>query len=463
MAKGSVFICSECGAKSTKWAGQCPECQEWNTMIESVDHQPATGKTAKRTPSTGGNWAGSRSKDVQTLADITDKKPAERMSTGIPEFDRVLGGGLVKGSVVLLGGDPGIGKSTLLLQAMASMGSRGLQTLYVTGEESPEQVAQRAIRLELPTTEVRALAETDVETILATAEAEKPAVMVADSIQTIQSLMLASAPGTVSQVREAASQLTRYAKQTGCAIFLVGHVTKGGEIAGPRVLEHMVDAVLYFEGDPSSPYRLIRALKNRFGAVNELGAFEMTEQGLLSVDNPSAMFLSADRQPAQGSSVFIMQEGPRAILIEIQALVDESASPAARRLAVGVDSNRLAMLLGVLNKHIHLATGGQDVFMNAVGGIRAIEPAADLPMCLALLSSMREKAWGTDLACFGEIGLTGEIRPVQHAEDRIREAAKLGFKKILLPARNIPKNPPKGVELLPAKNLFQALELLAIN
>ena len=459
MAKGTSYVCSECGSSASRWSGQCPECGAWNTITEVVNQGPT--KPLKRAPSTSGNWAGSRSQDVQTLSDVNDKKPTHRMTTHVSEFDRVLGGGLVRGSVVLLGGDPGIGKSTLLLQALARMGEGGLQNLYVTGEESLEQVAQRATRLQLPATHIRSLAETDVETILATAEAEKPQVMVVDSIQTLQSLMLASAPGTVSQVRETASQLTRYAKQTGCAVFLVGHVTKSGEIAGPRVLEHMVDSVLYFEGDPSSPYRLIRAMKNRFGPVNELGAFEMGEEGLTSVSNPSAMFLSGDRQPASGSAVFVMQEGQRAILIEIQALLDEAASPSPKRLAVGVDGNRLAMLLGVLNKHIHLQTGGLDVFVNAVGGIRAIEPAADLPMCLAMLSSMRDKPWTTDLACFGEIGLTGEIRPVQHAEDRIREAAKLGFRKLLIPARNVPKNPPKGVQILSAKTLTEALAMVA--
>ena len=305
MAKGTSYVCSECGSSASRWSGQCPECGAWNTITEGVNQGPT--KPLKRAPSTSGNWAGSRSQDVQTLSDVNDKKPTHRMTTHVSEFDRVLGGGLVRGSVVLLGGDPGIGKSTLLLQALARMGEGGLQNLYVTGEESLEQVAQRATRLQLPATHIRSLAETDVETILATAEAEKPQVMVVDSIQTLQSLMLASAPGTVSQVRETASQLTRYAKQTGCAVFLVGHVTKSGEIAGPRVLEHMVDSVLYFEGDPSSPYRLIRAMKNRFGPVNELGAFEMGEEGLTSVSNPSAMFLSGDRQAASGSAVFVMQ------------------------------------------------------------------------------------------------------------------------------------------------------------
>lgn len=452
----TTYVCRECGAESSRWVGKCLECQGWNTVEETVSVAPA-----RTTLRAAANWAGSQSDQVRTLSNIGEDQTPQRITTCIGEFDRVLGGGLVVGSVVLLGGDPGIGKSTLLIQALAHMGEAGQKTLYVTGEESLAQVAQRAIRLGLPTTALRALAEINVETILATADVEKPTVMVVDSIQTLQSLGLTSAPGTVSQVRESASQLTRYAKTQGCAVFLVGHVTKSGEIAGPRVLEHMVDSVLYFEGDPSSPYRLIRAMKNRFGPVNELGAFEMGEEGLLSVDNPSAMFLSDDRQATEGSAVFVMQEGQRSLLIEIQALMDDASGPAPRRLAVGVDNNRLAMLLGVVHKHMHMDVGGMDVFVNAVGGIRATEPAADLPMCLAMLSSLREKPWATDLACFGEIGLTGELRPVQHAEDRIREAAKLGFRKILIPQRNIPKNPPRGIQILSARTLLEAMEQLA--
>ena len=454
----SVFVCQKCESSFPRWAGKCSECGEWDSLEEQA--APTAAKGGKRSGASAGNWAGSHSKTVTKLSSVDHNRAMGRISTGIGEFDRVLGGGIVEGSVVLLGGDPGIGKSTLVLQALALMGAHK-KMLYITGEESLQQVAQRAIRLGLPAQNIDVLAETEAETILATAEAEKPDVLVIDSIQTLQSSAVTSAPGTVTQVRETASLLTRYAKATGCAVFFIGHVTKSGEIAGPRVLEHMVDAVLYFEGDPSSPYRLIRAMKNRFGPVNELGAFEMGEKGLISVDNPSAMFLSADRQGAVGSTVFVMQEGHRALLIEIQALVDDTASPSPRRLAVGVDNNRLAMLLGVLHKHIQLATGGQDVFVNAVGGIRANEPAADLPMCLAMLSSMREKAWPTDLACFGEVGLTGELRPVQNSGDRIREATKLGFKKILLPARNLPDNPPKGVRLMPARTLLEALELMA--
>ena len=462
MAKAkTIWMCRECGTSAARWSGQCSSCEQWDTMEETIE-APVSKRAAVAAAKTAGsaNWAGSRSDKVQTLTTVSKGQVPQRMSTKNSELDRVLGGGLVVGSVVLLGGDPGIGKSTLLTQAMAHMGSE-FKTLYVTGEESLNQVADRAIRLGLNTDHVHALAETDVETILATAEAENPQVMVVDSIQTLQSLALSSAPGTVTQVRESASQLVRYAKSRDCAVFLVGHVTKSGELAGPRVLEHMVDAVLYFEGDPSSPFRLIRAMKNRFGPVNELGAFEMGEDGLTPVDNPSAMFLSADREAAVGSNVFVMQEGPRALLIEIQALVDDAAGPAPRRLAVGVDNNRLAMLLGVIHKHAHMQTGNLDVFVNAVGGIKATEPAADLPMCMAILSSLRDKAWDTGLACFGEIGLTGELRPVQHAEDRIREATKLGFKRILLPHRNIPKKPPPGVELIPAKTLLEAMGKIA--
>lgn len=455
----SVYVCSECGAEQARWAGQCSECNAWNTLTEQL--KSADSDKKKGSGSSRGNWAGSRSGSVSKLSEVNNTSAPERLDTHSSELNRVLGGGLVTGSVVLVGGDPGIGKSTLLLQTLAHIGHTGRKVLYVTGEESLHQVAQRAVRLGLPAEDVDALPETETETILATAEAETPVVMVIDSIQTLESQGLNSAAGTVSQVRESAAQLTKYAKSSGCSVFLVGHVTKSGEIAGPRVLEHMVDAVLYFEGDPSSPYRLIRAMKNRFGPVNELGAFEMTETGLISVDNPSAMFLSDDRRLAAGSSVFVMQEGQRSILIEIQALMDESASPSPRRVATGVDNNRLAMLLGVLHKHLHMQVGGLDVFVNAVGGIKASEPAADLAICLAMLSSLSEKAWPTDLACFGEIGLTGELRPVQNAEDRVREAAKLGFKKILLPKRNIPRNPPKGIKILSASTLMDALRLLA--
>lgn len=460
MAKSStVYVCSGCGHQQGRWAGQCPQCQEWNTLHEETA-RPTGSMGAGRGKPKASNWAGSRSDQVKSLKEVGDNPAPHRLDTSSSELNRVLGGGLVVGSIVLLGGDPGIGKSTLLIQALAAMGAQH-KTLYVTGEESLEQVAQRGIRLGLNIANVQALAETDIDTIIATAHAERPKIIVADSIQTLQSMGLASAPGTVSQVRECAAQLTRYAKENGCAIFLVGHVTKSGEIAGPRVLEHMVDAVLYFEGDPSSPYRLIRAMKNRFGPVNELGAFEMSETGLASIDNPSSMFLSQDREAAEGAMVFVMQEGQRSLLIEIQALLDTASGPAPRRLAVGVDNNRLAMLLGVLHKHAHMDVGGLDVFMNAVGGIKATEPAADLAMCMAALSSLRSKAWDKHLACFGEIGLTGEIRPVQHAQDRIREAAKQGFRHILLPARNLPKDPPKGVKLLPARSLMEALHLVS--
>lgn len=455
----TVYVCSECGYEQSTQLGRCPECKAWGSMNEEVrSEEPAPVKKGR---SGGGNWAGSRSGSVSKLSAINETDAPVRRDTHSSELNRVLGGGLVTGSVVLLGGDPGIGKSTLLLQTLAHMGKAGHKVLYVTGEESLHQVAQRAVRLELPAEVVDAVTETNTETIIATAEAEQPVIMVVDSIQTLESEALNSAAGTVSQVRESAALLTKYAKSSGCSVFLVGHVTKTGEIAGPRVLEHMVDAVLYFEGDPSSPYRLIRAMKNRFGPVNELGAFEMTETGLISVDNPSAMFLSDDRRQAAGSSVFVMQEGQRSLLIEIQALMDESSGPSPRRVATGVDNNRLAMLLGVLSKHLHMQVGGLDVFVNAVGGIKASEPAADLAICLAMLSSLMERPWATDIACFGEIGLTGELRPVQNAEDRVREAAKLGFKKILLPKRNFPRQPPKGIQILSASTLEEALAQVA--
>ncbi len=429
-------------------------------MQESIE-APAASSTKSSARVTSGNWAGSQSSGVSRLSEVKNTKTPERFDTQNAEFNRVLGGGLVPGSVILLGGDPGIGKSTLLLQTLAKIGSTGKTVLYVTGEESLLQVAERGVRLELPIEVVEAVTETNTETIVATAYSRKPQAMVIDSIQTLESSLLNSAPGTVTQVRESASALVKYAKETGCIIFLVGHVTKSGEIAGPRVLEHMVDTVLYFEGEPSSPFRLIRAMKNRFGPVNEVGAFEMTETGLISVDNPSSMFLSDDRKGASGSAVFVLQEGQRSFLIELQALVDESANPAPKRLAVGTDKNRLDMLLGVLHKHLHMQVGGMDVFVNAVGGMKAVEPAADLAICMAMLSSMRERPWPTDLACFGEIGLTGELRPVLNADERVREAATRGFKKVLLPRRNIPRKPPAGIELLSASTLIEALELVA--
>lgn len=461
----SHYACQSCGASFTKWMGQCAECGVWNEIQEvsgpAPGKEPASTGPIKPSRSTQANWAGGNSGQRENLGKVNDKIVSHRLSTGNTEFDRVLGGvGVVVGSVVLLGGDPGIGKSTLLLQTMALMGHSGKRVLYVAGEESLQQVAQRGIRLELPIGDIEAIAETEVETILATAEDFRPEVMVIDSIQTMQTLSLNSSAGTVSQVRECAAALVRYAKTSGCIIFLVGHVTKTGDIAGPRILEHMVDTVLYFEGDPSSPYRLIRAIKNRFGAVNELGAFEMEETGLKPISNPSALFLPEDRDHSVGSSIFVMQEGQRAILLEIQALMVDTSGASPARIAVGMDRNRLAMILGVLSKHMSMNCGGLDVFINVTGGIRILETASDLPMCLAMLSSLREIPWSNQCASFGEIGLTGELRPVQYAENRIREAAKLGFKQIVVPMRNKPKTAIRGIEVLPAKNLWKALEIM---
>lgn len=396
---------------------------------------------------------------VQSL----DALPAEtvrRASCGLAELDRVLGGGMVAGSVVLLGGDPGIGKSTLLTQALAFAGQNA-KALYVTGEESAQQVGLRAHRLGLRSERFRLLSENQVERIIACAQAEQPAVLVVDSIQTVYTELLTSAPGSVVQVRESAAQLVRLAKQTGLALFLVGHVTKEGTLAGPRVLEHMVDTVLYFEGDPSSRYRVIRAIKNRFGAVNELGVFVMTETGLREVTNPSAMFLSQQGDAVAGSAVLVTQEGTRPLLVEVQALVDQTSLGNPRRVTVGLDPTRLAMLLAVLHRHGGIAMYDQDVFVNVVGGVRVMEPAADLAVLLAAVSSLRNRPLGRDLAVFGEIGLGGEVRPVPRGQERIREAAKLGFRRAIVPAANAPKKGEFDIELIPAKRLDDALDALA--
>jgi len=383
-----------------------------------------------------------------------------RISSGLAEFDRVLGGGgVVAGSVTLIGGDPGIGKSTLLLQAMAAIG-KGAPVLYVTGEESAQQIALRAHRLGLAADKVRLFTENRVEAIIATALNERPAVMVVDSIQTLYTELLQSAPGSVAQVRESAAQLVRFAKQTGVGLFLIGHVTKEGALAGPRVLEHMVDTVLYFEGESSSQYRIVRAIKNRFGAVNEIGVFVMTETGLREVGNPSAMFISRQGDAVPGSVVLATQEGTRPLLVEVQALVDESHAPNPRRVCVGLDSTRLAMMLAVLHRHAGIAMYDQDVFVNVVGGVRVLEPAADLAVLCAAVSSLRNRPLGKDLVVFGEIGLAGEVRPVQRGQERIREAAKLGFKRAVVPTANMPKKQEAGIELFPVRRLDEALGIV---
>jgi DNA repair protein RadA/Sms len=445
----SVFSCNECGAQSPKWVGQCPSCGAWNSLHEAA--------VVTATMARGGRQFGTPA-SARNLIELAPEKIA-RLTTGITELDRVLGGGLVVGSVVLIGGDPGIGKSTLLIQALAGV-SETMTVLYVSGEESSDQIALRAQRLGLKGKHLRLLTENQVEAIISAAQTERPQVIVVDSIQTMFTEILQSAPGSVAQVRESAAHLVRYAKQTGTALFLVGHVTKEGTLAGPRVLEHMVDTVLYFEGDTGSQFRIIRAIKNRFGAVNEIGVFAMTESGLREVGNPSSMFLSRQGDDVPGSIVLATQEGTRPLLVEVQALVDQSHLSNPRRVCVGLDQNRLAMLLAVLHRHAGVATYDQDVFVNVVGGVRITETAADLAILVATLSSLRNRPLGKDLVAFGEVGLAGEVRPVQRGQERIREAAKLGFKRVLIPVANMPKKPSEEIELLPVRRLGEALEML---
>jgi len=459
MAKArTAYVCSECGADTAKWQGQCPACGAWDTMSMVVLEPASAAKSAA--PARRGGWAGKAgAPEVTPLAQVRQSDEV-RVSTGIGEFDRVLGGGLVEGAVVLVGGDPGIGKSTLLLQAVASL-SGALPGLYVTGEESLGQVAGRGHRLGLPLEGVNALAETCVEHILGHAAALKPRLIVADSVQTLWTEALPAAPGSVSQVRESAARLVRYAKETGTAVFLVGHVTKEGGIAGPRVLEHMVDAVLYFEGDAGSRFRVLRAFKNRFGAVNELGVFAMGDRGLREVPNPSAIFLSgASRQP--GSCVMVTREGTRPLLVEVQALVDSSPLSNPRRVAVGLEQNRLAMLLAVLHRHGGIAVGDQDVFVNVVGGIRVQETAADLPVLLSVLSSLQDRPLAGKTVAFGEVGLSGEIRPVPNGEERLREAATHGFLRAIVPKANAPRSGSlKGLEVVAVERLADAVDAAA--
>ena len=449
MAKAKTqYSCTECGGSSSKWAGQCPACGQWNTLVESL-----VENSGNRYSSSHAGLA--QTSPVMSLADI-DAADVPRFPTGIDEFDRVLGGGLVAGGVVLIGGDPGIGKSTLLLQALAQL-SRQHRVLYVSGEESGAQVALRARRLQVDAGGLKLQAEIQLEKILATLAEHKPEVAVIDSIQTMYSDALTSAPGSVAQVRECAAQLTRVAKQSGITIIMVGHVTKEGALAGPRVLEHIVDTVLYFEGDTHSSFRLVRAFKNRFGAVNELGVFAMTEKGLRGVSNPSALFLSQHDSQVPGSCVMVTQEGTRPLLVEIQALVDASHLPSARRLSVGLEQNRLAMLLAVLHRHAGVAAFDQDVFINAVGGVKIAEPAADLAVLLAIQSSMRNKPLPRGLVVFGEVGLAGEIRPAPRGQERLREAAKLGFSQALIPKANAPKQAIEGLQVIAVDRVDQAL------
>lgn len=443
------FVCQSCGAESPKWLGQCPGCESWNTLQET--RQEAAEAASHRYAAVAGTA------QLQRLADV-EARELPRLPTGIAEFDRVLGGGLVRGGVVLIGGDPGIGKSTLLLQALAAMSERA-RVLYVTGEESAEQVALRARRLSLSCKQVDLLAEIRLEVIEdALKHDQPPAVAVIDSIQTIYTSALSSAPGSVSQVRECAAQLTRMAKQSGVPIVMIGHVTKDGALAGPRVLEHIVDTVLYFEGDTHSSFRLVRAFKNRFGAVNELGVFAMTDRGLKGVSNPSALFLSQHAEQVAGSCVMATQEGSRPLLVELQALVDSANMPNPRRLALGLEGHRLAMLLAVLHRHGGVGTADQDVFVNAVGGVKIAEPAADLPLLLAILSSLRNKPLPVGLVSFGEVGLAGEVRPAPRGQERLREAAKLGFSVAIVPSANQPKQAIEGLKVIGVNRLSQAIE-----
>ncbi|MCX7187620.1 MAG: DNA repair protein RadA [Candidatus Nitrotoga sp.] len=433
-----VYSCTECGGQVPKWQGQCPHCTAWNTLVESVAELATSGKNRYS--------ALAATSTIQTLEELGATE-VPRTPTGIAEFDRVLGGGLVSGGVVLIGGDPGIGKSTLLLQALAHLATHK-KVLYISGEESAQQIALRAKRLSLDAREMYLLAEIQLEKIQAVIKQQCPDVVVIDSIQTMYSEHLTSAPGSVAQVRECAAQLTRMAKSAEITMILVGHVTKDGTLAGPRVLEHIVDTVLYFEGDSHSSFRLIRAFKNRFGAVNELGVFAMTERGLREVSNPSALFLSQHGAQVPGSCVMVTQEGTRPLLVEIQALLDEAHSPNPRRLSLGLEQNRLAMLLAVLHRHAGIACFDQDVFINAVGGVKITEPGADLPILLAIVSSLRNKPLPEKMVVFGEVGLAGEVRPVQRGQERLREAAKLGFTVAIIPKANEPKQGIAGMEII---------------
>jgi DNA repair protein RadA/Sms len=447
MAK-TIYTCRECGGTSAKWLGQCPHCKAWNTLDEGLAEAPSATKNNRF-------QALARSQPVATLSEI-DAAEIARTPTGQEELDRVLGGGIVEGAVVLIGGDPGIGKSTLLLQAVDALSAQ-MPVLYVTGEESGAQIALRARRLGLSGAKVRVLAEIQLQKIVAAIETENPSFCVIDSIQTVYSDDLTSAPGSVAQVRECAAQLTRLAKTRGCTVVLVGHVTKEGALAGPRVLEHIVDTVLYFEGDTHSSFRLVRAIKNRFGAVNEIGVFAMTERGLKGVSNPSAIFLSTHGEPVPGSCVMVTLEGTRPLLVEIQALVDGGGG-SPRRLSVGLDRDRLAMLLAVLHRHAGVSCMDQDVFVNAVGGVRIGEPAADLAVLLAIQGSLRGRALPRGFFAFGEVGLAGEVRPAPRGQERLREAAKLGFSVAVVPKGNAPKKAIEGLTVHPVERIEEAIE-----
>ena len=452
MAKTKVeFVCRECGASHHQWAGQCLDCKEWNTLEEIVISQATSSKpeSLKDLPAS----------KVQNLTEIKTQNK-DRLSTGLSELDRTLGGGLVDGSVVLIGGDPGIGKSTLILQALAKLNSDNT-TLYVSGEESAEQVSERAIRLGIKE-DILFIGETHLEKIIKLSKDVKPKVIVIDSIQTMVTDLSGSAPGSVTQVRDCAAQLTQFAKQTNTILLMIGHVTKGGALAGPRILEHMVDAVLYFEGDAGGRYRIIRAVKNRFGAVNEISVFAMGEKGLQQVSNPSSIFLSNQENPSSGSMVMVTREATRPLLVEIQALVDQS-NGTPKRVSVGLDQNRLALQLAILHKHSGIATFDQDVFINVVGGIKVSETASDLVVMLSIVSSLRDKVIPSKWIAFGEVGLTGEVRPVYNAQERLSEAQKQGFELAIIPKGNEPKKPIKGIQVIPVGYLYQAIQYLLEN
>ncbi len=458
MAKSkTAFVCNECGADFSKWQGQCSECGAWNSLSEF--RLGATNKAASQRKVAG--YSGLLSAKPTILSEV-DLEELPRVSSGMEEFDRVLGGGFVPGSVVLIGGHPGAGKSTVLLQTLCHLSEKH-RALYVTGEESLQQVAMRAQRLNLPVGSLHMLSATEVDSVLSAAEELKPKIMVVDSIQVMHQNDIASAPGSVSQVRECAAELTRFAKQSGTVLILVGHVTKDGSLAGPKVLEHIIDCSIMLEGSHDSRFRTLRGTKNRFGAVNELGVFAMTEQGLKEVSNPSAIFLQRPDEISAGSVVMATWEGTRPLLVEIQALVDSSSLGNPRRVAVGLEHNRLAMLLAILHRHGGLMVGDQDVFVNVVGGVKIAETSADLALLLALVSSFRDRPLPTELVVFGEVGLAGEIRPVPSGQERLREAAKHGFKQAIVPSGNVPKEPIKGIEVLGVKRLNQALAAIGAD
>ena len=450
----SAYVCSDCGADYRKWQGQCSECNAWNTLTEV-----RLGATAKSAKHSRLGFAGQVDGKVASLADIALEE-IPRIGTGVGELDLVLGGGLVPGSAILVGGEPGAGKSTLLLQTLCQLAERQ-SALYVTGEESPQQVAMRASRLDLPTEKLEIMAETSVETVCAIAEQKRPKILVVDSIQVMHVEEIASAPGSVSQVRESASMLVRFAKQTGTVLIMVGHVTKDGALAGPKVLEHMIDCSLMLEGSSDNHFRTLRSHKNRFGAVNELGVFAMTDRGLKEVANPSAIFLQRAEEISSGSLVMVVWEGTRPLLVELQALVDDSHLGNPRRVTLGLDHNRLSMLLAVLHRHGGIMVGDQDVFVNVVGGVKVMETSADLALILAVISSFRDRALPEDLVVFGEVGLAGEIRPVANGQERLREAAKHGFKRAIVPAGNAPKQPIAGMKVIPVRRVSEALESLS--